>query len=514
MERKELDLLFVHPPAVVSKQKLFVDSDVAFSDQFVSIPMGFFSMVDTLEKNGFKAKIINLGERMLKKENGERLEDLISNIFTEFQPTVVGIDIHWWVHSAGAIRTAQIIKNLGFDCKIVVGGITSSYYAEEILANYEVIDFVMVGECDYEIIKLVEEIKKEELDLVGVPNLVYRRGGKIVKNPVRLPDITDSLEITRYDALVDKPRVNEDRAIVPITRGCVQDCCYCGASRESFNWNMQRPEMSMIKPSLLVNMIKKNRYKGRDKIYIYGDVRQGGLEYVEEFFDLLTEAEISITHIVFELFNPPTQDYLQRWVNWANVKNNTLEVTLSPDTGNEKLRAQVGRHYSNKKILESCQLITDMGIPLSVYFLFGLPGQTLETVEETLQLAEEIVKIYSSRFKHHDVRHEVIGYELMQIPDVGSKAYRNQKKYGLNIEFDGFVGLVDLILKARHWSELIGFSTIHFTKKQLVETYYYLRERILQTYHKYEVIGLEEFQKKVKRLKADKQMYTQILKSN
>lgn len=510
MFKKYLDMLFIHPPAVVEERKSFVDSDVAYSDQFVAMPVGFFSMADHLDRAGYQTGIINLGERMLQRGQTETFRDLIVKIFSEYDPGIVGMDLHWWVHSAGVVETARLIKEIQPEIKIVLGGITSSFFADEILEKYQCIDYVMVGECDQAIVRMVSELMKDHPNKSLISNLTYRDGKVIVNNPVQLPSIEEKLEITRYDLLIDSPMVNKDRALIPITRGCTQNCRYCGSSKESFGRNMKREKMCMITPSTLVRLIKQNSDKGRDKVYVYGDIRDGGKAYVKEFFIRLNQAEIHNTHIVFEFFYPPTDDYVKEWVIWAEKNGNTLEATFSPDSGNEKLRKETGRHYSNQKILDSCKLINGYKIPLSVYFLYGLPGQTKETVEETLELSDQIVAIYADKFKRTDLRHEVIGYEFMQVPDVGSIVYQNPGKYGVQLLFNGFDDLVNVMKSSKHWSQLVGFTTDHFNKKELIDEYYYIRRRVWEIYHKYGLLTDEEFGKKVSDLLEDQKVFEKI----
>lgn len=505
MGLKELDLLFIHPPAILGESHSILGADVAYSHQFVSFPMGFFSMSNNLETAGFNVKIINLGERMLVKKSEETLEDLVLNVFSEYSPKIVGIDIHWWVHSAGAVETARLIKRHCPRTKIFVGGITASLYVDEILNKYEYIDYITFGECEESIVEFIKEICKESPCLSEVPNLAYRNGDTILKTSVQIPNIENgSVDVTRYDLLADKPIVNPDRALIPIERGCTQKCCYCGASKKSFEFIMHRPKMCMLNPHNVVDMIKKNMENGRRKIYLYGDIRDGGREYVNTFFKLLNKSQITKIHIVIELFYPPSEEYIRNWKVWAENTENTIEATFSPESANEKVRLHVGKNYSNEVMLDSCKLVIESGIPVSIYFMLGFPEETNETVEQTLQLSEKIVEMYAARFKKEDLRHEIVGYEFMQMPDPGSSVHLDPDKYGYTLHFRGFEGLVNMVNSAKHWSELVGYSTAYFTKDELVEKYYYIKERIYKIYKKFNLISDEDFNENMKILKEDR----------
>ncbi|WP_019555401.1 B12-binding domain-containing radical SAM protein [Propionispira raffinosivorans] len=503
MEANKLDILFIHPPAVINKKSNFLDADVAYSHQFVALPVGVFNMANQLELNGYSAKIFNLGEKLIELTSENDFKQILLSRIEKYKPKIVGIDIHWWVHSAGGIETARVIKAYDPKIKVVIGGITASYFAEQILEEYACVDFVLRGECDDAIISFVNECTKPIFEETNISNLTYRKNNKIYNNLIKLPQISCTFDITRYDLLLDIPIINQDRALIPITRGCTECCSYCGAAKGSYSHIMKRDTCAIIPAEILVDLIYKNKIKGRDKIYLYGDLRQGGEKYLNEFFEYFSRSEIKNIHIVFEMFYIPDIEYIQKWDSLAKEKNMSLEATISPDSGDEKSRLQIGRIYKNEDILSTCELLKTYNIPLSVYFLLGLPLDSDKTISNTLKIADNIVAIYAEKFIKNNLRHEIIGYEFMQVPDVGSEIYRNSTKYGVTIYFNKFKNMVDSIQSAKHWSKLIGFSTKYLQKNEFVEKYYYVKKEVYKLYNKYNVISNDEYNLKLNQLSLD-----------
>lgn len=487
---RRLDFGFIHPPANIGNSNPTLDADTAYTSQFVSFPMGFFSMADNLDKAGYKVSIWNLGEEYFLKGNKD-LEGLLTSYLCKYKPKIIGMDCHWMIHSFGAIRVSELIKKISPKTKIVLGGITASYFAEEILREYPTIDFVMRGQCDKSLVKMVSAVLKKNSGLAHIPNLVYRdKNGNILSNFTETPDVKNNLEITRYNLMLNKPMINSDRALIPMYRGCNYNCNYCTGGSVSFMRAMGSDSVCIIDPKTVVDIIRKNVREGKDKIYLYGDIRRGGKEYVDTFFNELESSGVSNVHIVFEFFRLANGEYLERWASWAKKHNVTLEATHSPESGNEIVRSQYPHKcYTNAQLLKHCQVVANYGIPQSVYFMLGLPKQNKEEVAETLSLAEKIVKIYvSAGFKRDSVRHDVVAYTFMQIPDAGSQLFHNPEKFGFKFTFRGFKGLVNMLGSARNWMEAVGYYTDNFSKDELIENYQMIQSRMRVLYEKYGLV--------------------------
>jgi hypothetical protein len=69
-------------------------------------------------------------------------------------------------------------------------------------------------------------------------------------------------------------------------------------------------------------------------------------------------------------------------------------VALSPLSGNERVRRLNGKHYSNDQLFDVLEVLARKRFYLFVYFSLNLPGETNETFEETIELAQSIYEFY------------------------------------------------------------------------------------------------------------------------
>jgi radical SAM superfamily enzyme YgiQ (UPF0313 family) len=200
-------------------------------------PVGFISMLNHLIENGYNGRISNLAVLMLsdKRFNAEKyLAGIESDIF--------GIDLHWLPHVHGAFNIARIIKKIHPESMVIMGGFSSSYFAEDILQSNEAVDCILAGDfVEKQLVALTEAVQGGK-NLEGIPNLVFRSGSRIVRNPVLKDSDPGSTAFINYKVLVKNSiKYHDIRGHFPyygwitnpvgmtiIQRGCQFNCGFCG----------------------------------------------------------------------------------------------------------------------------------------------------------------------------------------------------------------------------------------------------------------------------------------------
>ncbi|HRC84854.1 MAG TPA: radical SAM protein [Thermoanaerobaculia bacterium] len=82
----------------------------------------------------------------------------------------------------------------------------------------------------------------------------------------------------------------------------------------------------------------------------------------------------------------------------ALFRSGDRSITLAPETGSDRLRAHLNKPIKNATLLEKVRLIFEQGFTqLKLYFLVGVPGETLEDVQAILDLAQEARAILVER---------------------------------------------------------------------------------------------------------------------
>ncbi|MGM0599347.1 MAG: B12-binding domain-containing radical SAM protein [Candidatus Rifleibacteriota bacterium] len=106
---------------------------------------------------------------------------------------------------------------------------------------------------------------------------------------------------------------------------------------------------------------------------------------VEKIFSLLNERNIRIRNssVKWEKLNKDILEALMR----SNVKS----LTLAPESGSEKLRADMGKPLNFVRFLDTIKTINDYGFEnIKLYFVAGLPGEKKEDVDATINFIDKI----------------------------------------------------------------------------------------------------------------------------
>lgn len=175
------DVVLLHAPSIYDfrrRGKAYgpIADLIPSTPVFDMYPAGFLSLTSYLSSRGYKVGIVNLAAMMLLDERFDA-EDAIRNLDAE----VFAVDLHWLVHAHGAIEVAKLVKRHHPNSAVVLGGLSSIIYYEEILTNYEQIDYVVLGdtaETPFEmLLERLLDRRKRELD--EIPNIAWRDGGVV-----------------------------------------------------------------------------------------------------------------------------------------------------------------------------------------------------------------------------------------------------------------------------------------------------------------------------------------------
>ena len=119
-------------------------------------------------------------------------------------------------HTYYALKLLDIFKKILPETKIVVGGPHFTFTAEDVLSNYDAVDYVVRGEGEYTMMKLATALEKDcvPMDLDGIS---YRYDGNVVSNPDA--SLIENLDELPYPArhLVNLEEYPEDSRITLIS---------------------------------------------------------------------------------------------------------------------------------------------------------------------------------------------------------------------------------------------------------------------------------------------------------
>lgn len=399
-----MDILYLHP----AKQEVDARYDkFAASPPYPFMPVGVIGFVNLLRAQGWQVTGLNLPLELTL----DPTFDLRGWLRDQPPAKLVLIDLHWYEHCFGAMETAQAVKQIWPQTPIVIGGLTASNFAEEILTNFPAVDFIIRGDAETPLTHLAAYCAGDQtVALADIPNLLYRQAGKIVQNGrayfASSADL-DALDFVTLDWLhhhrsyaamqhygqgkIDLHNPTRLGHWLTVGRGCVFNCAYCGGTQQAHEELAGRHGYVVRSPEKVVDDIARLAAAGYQQVALSLDIATFGVNWWRTFFTLLKERQIKIG-IYNEFFQLPSSEFLHALGATADLAH--TEVAISPLSGNEAVRKQNGKFYTNERFLKMLQTLKQYEIPIFIYFSLNLPGETFVTFKETLQLAHTIGQRY------------------------------------------------------------------------------------------------------------------------
>lgn len=139
---------------------------------------------------------------------------------------------------------SRLLKNTLATVKIIIGGVFPTYHWKEIMKKNTSIDFIVCGEGEEIITKLVEAISKSS-SLNNVKGIVYREANEIIKTaPAVYIKNLDEYRIG-WELMGDNHYTywgNKKAVVIQFSRGCPYPCSYCGQSLFWKKWRYRNPQ--------------------------------------------------------------------------------------------------------------------------------------------------------------------------------------------------------------------------------------------------------------------------------
>ncbi|RPJ08518.1 MAG: TIGR04190 family B12-binding domain/radical SAM domain protein, partial [Deltaproteobacteria bacterium] len=354
-------------------------------------------------------------------------------------PVAFGLDLHWMAHVQGALAIAEIIKRIHPNIPVLLGGLSATYFHEEILREYPYIDFVVRGDSTEKPVALLLQALKANRDVKSIPNLAWRdQNHQIRVNPLtHVPENLDEVtidyrhimkKVLRYvDPTGYQPFV--DWYSYPVTavftcRGCIHNCKTCGGSAKTFRSMANRKRPAYRDPRLLAQDIFHVADHLHAPVMIIGDIFQPGKEYGLALLEELKKKRIK-NHIAFEFFVPPSRPLLEKIA--GSILNFNIEI--SPESHDEEVRRTFGRLYDNPALEKMIGHAIDLGCKrIDLFFMTGLPKQSYASVMDTVEYCRDLLQ----KFRPYNKLIPFIS-PLAPFLDPGSPVFEEPEKHGYRL---------------------------------------------------------------------------------
>jgi radical SAM superfamily enzyme YgiQ (UPF0313 family) len=275
----------------------------------------------------------------------------------------------------------KIAKKLKKIVPIIVfcGPHTSALY-NEIMKENKFIDFIMYGEYDYTALDLIQTLDSGG-KIENVDGLVYRKGKKILVNKRR--ELIKNLDELPYPERDDVPmeKYNEPfcknipNVQMMTSRGCPYNCIYCVEPSVYYG----RPNFRPRSPENVVDEIEFiiKKYKPKE-IYFDDSSFTIDQERVKKICDLMIKRGIKIkwscmadTKVSFETLKKMKEA-------------GCIGLKFGVETANMQILKNIRKVFTPQDAIRMVKNCKKLGIFTHATYMFGLPGETEETIKKTI----------------------------------------------------------------------------------------------------------------------------------
>ena len=294
---------------------------------------------------------------------------------------------------------------------IVIGGGPCTYNPEPIAPFFDLF-YMGEGEVVYfDLIDRYKEIKarggsrKEFLEMAAqIPGIYvpafydvsYKEDGTIEamtpNNPHAPQTVSKQLVMDMSDTWYpEKPvvpylRATQDRVVLEIMRGCIRGCRFCQAGmvyrpvRERSLEELKRLARTMLK-STGHEEISLSSLSSSDYTKL-----EGLVNFLIDEFDG-KGVNVSLPSLRIDAFSLDVMSKVQ------DVKKSSL--TFAPEAGSQRLRNVINKGLTEENILNgSAEAFKGGWNRVKLYFMLGLPTETVEDMQGIAELSEKVAEVY------------------------------------------------------------------------------------------------------------------------
>ena len=342
----------------------FLDARVLTVEDVGSVPLGVFYVASVLKANNYEVEILNW-------HNINKTLDKIRNILEEKKPDVIGFSIlhgNRW----GGIDIARIAKEIDPGVTIVFGGVGATFLWEHFLTHFGEIDYIVLGEGEHTFLNLVKQLASVSPEAIeSLDGLAFRKDGRAVRTP-------DAPHIATLDDLPD-PAGYFTYPHLSLTRGCAGNCNFCGSPRF---WGRHVRSHSA---EYFVGQIQRLYQKGVRFFYFSDDTFTANRKRVIEVCKKILDTGLNITWNAISRV-----DYVNAEALFWMRKAGCIQISYGVESGSEKIRNYLQKKITTGSILKAFDLTQKHGIMARAYFIYGCPGESPQTIQETIGLIDRI----------------------------------------------------------------------------------------------------------------------------
>ncbi|MCP4649194.1 MAG: radical SAM protein [PVC group bacterium] len=341
---------------------------------YLSFPFYLAYAAALLKKNGFDVEIIDaIAEQLSYDRFLQKVKALKPDLLLAETSTVT------------LQHDLDILVRFQGDCLIALCGPDIHIADPDFLQKNNFIDFILFGEYEATLLELAQKLEKKQ-NLADVSGIIYRNQRSVIKNNPRplIADL-DSLPWPLREQLPIK-KYNDSPGDIPLpcalmwaSRGCPFKCSFCLWPQVMYGGNTYRarsPKAIVDEMEYLVNEL------GFKSVYFDDDTWNIGRGRMLAFCAEIKRRKLNIPWAIMARAELMEEELLE-----AMRDAGLFAVKYGIESSSQQLIDNINKGFDLNRVQEVIKYTKYLGIRTHLTFTFGLPGETAQTVDETIEYA-------------------------------------------------------------------------------------------------------------------------------
>jgi anaerobic magnesium-protoporphyrin IX monomethyl ester cyclase len=347
--------------------------------------------VEGIDIDGLKRKMMEFGPDF--------------TIFTTATPTIVS-----------DLSVARLAKEVCPDSKVACFGIQVTVFPEESFRQERDLDYIVRGEPEFTFRELARAVK-EKGSISNISGVSYQGSGSIIHNPDRgFPDRLDELPFPAWHLINPNhyrlPFSGRPFLLITPARGCPYQCIFCAAM------TYYGKKIRYHSPERVVEEMKwvKDKFGVGDLLF-WSEVFNARRDFVLAFCDEIERRDVRLNWVCSSRVDHVDREILRRirqagcWMISYGIESGCQEIL-------DRSKKEVNLEQIRKAVFHA----KEAGLEVVGHFVFGLPGETRETIKKTFRFAKGLRLDYAQFY--------------CAVPLPGTSLYDSARKNGWLNTFD------------------------------------------------------------------------------
>lgn len=333
-----------------------------------------------------------------------------------------------------AMDVLRVAKEANPTVITIIGGIHANFMYRELLEEYPFLDFVVRGEGEETVVELLNTVETGG-DLSEVKGIAYRDGRTVTITPTRpfvenMDYLIPAWDLVEWEDYTFYVLPGSRLGLVNSSRGCIHECVFCSQQKFWFRSYRERSAESFV-----AELEHLRKTYGVNVVMLSDEYPTRNRERWEKILDLMLERDVKMYLLLETCVGDIIRD---ADIMWKYRKAGVLHIYVGVEATSQDTLDTFKKNISCQDSKEAIRIINEAGIITECSFVLGMPDETPEKIEETLELA-----------RHYDPD---MAHFLMIAPWPYADIYQDLKDYITEHDFRNY-NFVEPVVRPKNMTE-------------------------------------------------------------